>query len=139
MGRALHLVTTGSVYPATHPLFNGLFSETLDSPEKVLPRALELADEITKNTSTVSTNLMREMMYRNPGSAEGTHLLDSGILYSLNGSKDNVEGTKAFLEKRDAVFTNTMLHDAPQIYPWWEAADTSSRPKPEGYSFKPKL
>lgn len=137
MGRALHLVTTGSVYPATHPLLNGLFSETLDSPEKVLPRALELADEISKNTSLVSTSLMRELMYRNPGTAEGTHLLDSAVNYSVLGSKDNVEGAKSFMEKRDAVFTGNMIHDAPQVYPWWDTINTASRPKPEG--FKPKL
>lgn len=139
MGRALHVVTTGSVYPANHPLWEGLFSETLDSPEKVLPRALELADEVAKNTSTVSTNLMRELMYRNPGTAEGTHLLDSAVLYSIYGGKDNLEGTNSFLEKRQANFTGTMLNDAPQVYPWWAAADTSTRPKPEGFSFKPKL
>lgn len=135
----MHLVTTGSVYPANHPLFNGLFSETVDSPEKALSRALELAEDITKNTSTVSTNLMREMMYRNPGSAEGAHLLDSALMYSRNGTKDNIEGTKSFLEKREANFTETMVHDAPQVYPWWESPDTSSRPKPEGYTFKSKL
>ena len=111
MGRALHLVTTGSVYPANHKLLDGLFSETLDSPERTLERALELADEIVKNTSSVATSLMREMMYRNPGTAEGTHLLDSTIQYSLFGSIDNVEGVKAFLEKRDAKFEGNMLHD----------------------------
>ncbi len=139
MGKALHLVTTGSVYPANHPLLDGLFSETLDAPEKVLPRALELADEIAKNTSTVSTNLMREMMYRNSGSAEGTHLLDSGLIYSLFGGKDNNEGVKSFMEKRGANFTGTMKNDAPQIYPWWDAVDTSSRPRAEGDTSKSKL
>ena len=139
MGRALHLVTTGAVYPANHPLLNGLFSETLDSPDKVLPRALELAEEITKNTSTVSTNLMRELMYRNPGSVEGAHLLDSSVNYSLLGSKDNKEGTDSFLEKRQPKFTDTMLKNAPIVYPWWESVDTSSRAKPEGGSYKPKL
>lgn len=139
MSKALHVATTGAVYPATHPLLDGLFSEILDSPEKVVSRALELADEIAKNVSTVSASLNREMMYRNPGSAEATHLLDSKVLYGLYGSEDNVEGTKAFMEKRDAQFTNSMLHDAPQAYPWWDTIDTSTSAKPEGYTFKPKL
>lgn len=43
---------------------------------------------------------MREMMYRNPGSAEGTHLLDSRVIYEMFGSRDNGEGVKSFLEKR---------------------------------------
>ena len=133
------MVTTGGVYPADHSLFNGLFSETLDSPESVLPRALELANEIATNTSSVSTNLMRELMYRNPGTAEGTHLLDSSVIYGLFGGKDNVEGVKAFMEKRPANFSGSMQNDAPQIYPWWETVDIWSRPKPEGYVYKPKL
>lgn len=139
MGKALHLVTTGSVYPANHPLLDGLFSELLDTPDQVLPRALELADEIAKNTSSVSTNLMRELMYRNPGSAESTHLLDSAVIYSLFGGKDNTEGVQSFMEKRAANFTGSMVQDAPDMYPWWKQEDTSTRPKPEGYVYKPKL
>jgi hypothetical protein len=109
MGRALHLVTTGSVYEAQNPLFNGLFSELLPSPEAVLPRALELAKEISDNTSTVSTNLMRELMYRNPGTAEGTHLLDSEVISGLFNGPDNTEGVRSFKEKRPAKFTANML------------------------------
>ena len=139
MGRALHLVTTGGVYEAKNPLFDGLFSELLSSPEQVLPRALELAEEITKNTSVVSTNLMRELMYRNPGSAEGTHLLDSVVIYDLFGKMDNVEGVKSFMEKRAADFKGTMQNSAPEAYPWWETVATSSRPKPEGQQFKAKI
>lgn len=83
MSRALHVVTTGATYRADDKIFGDLFSETLDAPEKVLPRALEIADDIVKNTSVVSTHLMRELMYRNPGSAEGTHLLDSRLIFEL--------------------------------------------------------
>lgn len=136
MSKALHLVTTGSVYPADHKLLDGLFSELLPSPEAVLPRALELAVEIATNTSSVSTNLMRELMYRNPGTAEGTHLLDSTVIYGLFGGKDNTEGTKSFMEKRDAKFEGSMQRDAPDSYPWWEPIDTSVRARPEGYAFK---
>ena len=135
----MHLVTTGGVYEAKHPLFDGLFTELLPSPEQVLPRALELAEEITKNTSVVSTNLMRELMYRNPGSAEGTHLLDSVVIYDLFGKMDNVEGVKSFMEKRAADFKGTMQNSAPEAYPWWETVSTSSRPKAENAQFKAKI
>ena len=139
MGRALHLVTTGGVYEAKDQLFNGLFSELLPTPDQVLPRALKLAEEISTNTSVVSTNLMRELMYRNPGSAEGTHLLDSTVIYDLFGKKDNTEGVKSFFEKRQANFTATMQSDAPRAYPWWETVSTASRPKPEGSQIKSKI
>lgn len=84
--RALHLCTTGAVYPAGDRLFDGLFSELCDSPDEVLRRALDIAAEVVANTSVVSTYLMREMMWRAPPSAEATHLLDSRILYELFSS-----------------------------------------------------
>jgi len=119
LSRALHLTTTGSVYPAEHPLMRELFSEILPTPEATVARALELADEIAKNTSTVSTKLMRDLMYRGPGSAEETHLLDSKVIHGLFGGKDNLEGVKSFFEKRPPNFTGTMVNDAPEAWPWW--------------------
>ena len=84
--RALHLTTTGAVYPATSKLLEGLFSEVLDT-ERVLPRALEIAEEVAGSTSAVSTKLMRDLMWRGPASAEEMHLLDSRVLAGLYGSR----------------------------------------------------
>ena len=83
MSRALHLTTTGSVHQANDKLFGDLFSATYDTPERVIAEALKIAEEVAANTSVVSTFLMRQMMYRDTGSAEGQHLLDSRILYDL--------------------------------------------------------
>lgn len=84
--KALHLVTTGATYPASHPLLSDLFTETTEKPEQVLPRALEIAEDVVANTSTVSNFLIREMIWRGPGSAEETHLLDSKVLFGLRSS-----------------------------------------------------
>ena len=84
--RAMQAITTGSVYPAKDKVFDGLFSELLDRPEDVLPRALQVAEDVVKNTSVVSTYLMKEMMYRDAGTPEGQHLLDSRVIYELFGS-----------------------------------------------------
>ena len=135
----MHLTTTGATYPASHPLLQDLFTETCPQPSDVLPRALSIAEDVAKNTSTVSTALMRDLMYRNPGSAESTHLLDSSILYELFQGKDNTEGVKSFMEKREAKFEGSMQNDAPRAYPWWTPVDTGNRPKGQGYKFDPKL
>lgn len=124
--KAMHLVTTGAVYPSTSDLFKDLFSETLE-PTAVLPRALELADDISKNTSTVSTHLMSDMMWRGPGNPEETHLLDSKILKEMFQGKDKEEGIDAFLQKRPANFKGTMEKDAPSTWPWWKPIDTDVR------------
>lgn len=123
LSRALHLTTTGGVYPADHPLMRELFSEIMPTPEATLARALELATEVAINTSTVSNKLMRDMMYRGPNSAEETHLLDSKIIHGLFGTKDNTEGVQSFLEKRPAQFTGSMISDAPEAWPWWPQID----------------
>jgi len=139
MSKALHLTTTGSTYPASSTLLNNLFSETLDRPDAVLLRALEIADEIVKNTSSVSTYLMKDLMYRDAGSAEGQHLLDSRLIYEMFSSKDNKEGVDAFLQKRPVKFTGTMQRDAPAAWPWYQAADTGNRVVAEGGRKLPKL
>lgn len=129
LSNAMHLITTGSVYPASHKLLSGLFSETTQTAEEVLPRALELATEFVENCSGVSWALMRDMMWRNPGTAEEAHLLDSRIIYELFSTPDNKEGVKSFLEKRKVEFKGTMERDAPMAYPWWSPVNIVERPK----------
>jgi enoyl-CoA hydratase/carnithine racemase len=85
--RAMYLVTTGGVYPPTSKHFGHLFAETLPEASQVLPRALELAAEIAENVSPLASYLNRELMWRNPGSAEGTHLVDSAVLYHMFDAK----------------------------------------------------
>lgn len=127
--RALHLTTTGATYPPDHPLLRDLFSEVLPTGEQTLARALEIAEDIAQNTSTISTSLMRDLMYRGPDSPEATHLLDSAIIYSLFGGKDNEEGIKSFFEKRKPQFKGSLTNpdDVPSIYPWWDPIDVTPR------------
>ena len=126
--RSMHLITTGATYLASDKLLDSLFSEVVDGgPEGVLPRALEVAEEVARNTSVVSTYMMRELMWRGPGSAEATHLLDSRIIFDMFRGSDNKEGVAAFLEKRPVAFKGTMAADAPAVWPWWDWVDTVPR------------
>lgn len=84
-GRALHVVSTGAVYRADDKLLDGLFTEFADSPEECVKKAIEIAEDMMQNVSTVSTYLQREMMWRGMDSAEAQHLLDSRILAGLRG------------------------------------------------------
>jgi enoyl-CoA hydratase/carnithine racemase len=77
---ASYLVSTGGVFPPTSKHFGDLFNEILPDPSHVLPRALELASEIAENVSPTSQYLNRSLMWRNPGTAEEAHLLESSII-----------------------------------------------------------
>lgn len=123
--RAMHLITTGSTFEASHEMVRGLFSELVERREDVLPRALQVAEEVVANTSAVSTSLMREMMFRGPSSPEEAHLLESKVLWEIFAGKDKAEGVDAFLEKREARFQGSMQGDAPRVWPWWDQVDTA--------------
>ncbi|RAL59946.1 hypothetical protein DID88_000572 [Monilinia fructigena] len=102
LSRAMHLTTTGSIYPSTSPLLSTLFSEILP-PEQVLPRALELASDVAKNTNFVGVVL----------------------------AKDKKEGIQSFIEKRDPEFKGNMQENAQSVWPWWKPADTDPPPTAE--------
>ncbi|KAB8207978.1 ClpP/crotonase-like domain-containing protein [Aspergillus parasiticus] len=129
MSRALHLVTTGATYTASDPLLSNLFSEILPTPEETVASALRIAGEIAASTSTVSTKVMRDLMYRAPGSAEEAHLLESKVFLGMLMSRDSTEGMKSFVQKKDPEFKGTIGRDAPIGWPWWEAVDVSSKTK----------
>ena len=127
--KAMYITATGAVYPSTSPLLSSLFSEIL-APELVLPRALELAQEIAQNCSTVSVALNKDLMWRGPESPEAAQLVTSRVINELFESADNTEGVKSFLEKRPARFTASMPQDAPQSWPWWSMIDAVPREGP---------
>lgn len=127
--KAMHLVSTGAVYPSTSPLLGDLFSEIVE-PSEVLPRALEIAQDIAQNCSTVSVAMNKDLMFRGPDSPEGAQLITSKIINELFQSRDNAEGVKSFLEKRPAQFKDTITDNAPQSWPWWSPIDAEPRTGP---------
>lgn len=137
--RALHVVSTGDVYRADDEKLNGLFTELGDTAEEVVQKAITLAENMVQQCSTVSLYLQREMMWRGMDSAEAQHLLDSRILAGLRGSKDNDEGVKSFMEKRQAKFSGTLDNNAPDVYPWWHRVDITSPQKAKPAPTKLKL
>lgn len=127
--KAMHLATTGSVYPATHKLFDGLFSEIVP-PAEVLPTALKIADEIAANTSLISTKVNKDLIYRSPATPEEVHLLESKLFHVLVRREDVNEGISSFLQKKTPEFQGS-LNDGMEQYPWWNAVDVRRPTKPK--------
>jgi enoyl-CoA hydratase/carnithine racemase len=129
--RAVALVTTGEVYPASSAPLDGLFTELVDEGAQVLPRALELAGVVAGRCSVVSVVAMRDMIFRGGASPEEAHLLESRILYDLFRGGDFAEGVSSFLDKREPRFKGTMEADAPSAWPWWEDKLKVKGPQPK--------
>ncbi|TPX31847.1 hypothetical protein SmJEL517_g04933 [Synchytrium microbalum] len=123
--RTMRLFMGGQIHLGNSPLLKNLFTEVTDTPEQVLPAALALAREIGKENSATSMAMIKTLIWRNPGSPEETHLLDSKAMFTLGNGPDAKEGVDSFLEKRDAKFTQS-VKDMPAFLPWWESVDISS-------------
>ncbi|CAN8101251.1 unnamed protein product [Discula destructiva] len=126
--RAMHLATTGSVYPATDKLLDGLFT-IVEEPAGVFPKAVQIAEEVVRNCSSVSTTLVKDMIYRTPASPEEAHLNESKIIFDLFKGRDFNEGVNSFMQKREPRMEGTMPRDAPSVWPWWEDALTTKQSK----------
>jgi enoyl-CoA hydratase/carnithine racemase len=129
LGRATHLATTGTAYPASDPLVSPLFSKLLATPEETVAAAVGIAMDVAENTSLTSTKLMRDMMVYCPATPEETHVLDSRVFLSLAGARDNVEGINSFMEKRRAQFGGRFEREAVPFWPWWAGQEAATGEK----------
>jgi len=120
LSTALEWCYTGRVFPAAEALERGLI-RSVHAPEDLLPAARALAREIADNTAPVSVALTRQMLWRMAGAAHPmeAHKADSRAIQSRGASADTKEGVAAFLEKRPAVYPNTVSADLPDIWPEW--------------------
>ncbi|KAJ5623879.1 hypothetical protein N7510_000188 [Penicillium lagena] len=126
---ASYLVSTGGVFPPNSKHFGDLFNEVLPDPSQVLPRALELASEIADNVSPTSQYLNRALLWRDTGSAESAHLVESKMIFHTFGSADQKEGVASFFEKRKPSFRANLDDNPPPNFPWWTDVDTGRNPK----------
>ena len=121
MQQTLDWCFSGRVFPASEALAGGLVKEVV-APEKLLPRAYEIAADIRDNTSAVSVALIRQMMWRLAATDHPmeAHKIDSRGIYVRGASADVKEGVVSFLEKRPPNFPDKVSKDMPRYFPWWD-------------------
>lgn len=81
--KAMHLITTGKVFPPSAQYFGDLFTEVLPEQAQVLPRAVEVAVEMAENVSPLASSMSRALMWECPSSPEESHLLESRVFHHM--------------------------------------------------------
>jgi enoyl-CoA hydratase/carnithine racemase len=118
---ALDWCYSGRVFGAQEALERGLV-QSIHEPEDLLPASRAIAREIIDNTAPVSIAITRQAIWRMLGADHPmeAHKLESRALHERGQTREVKDGIQAFLEKRDAVFPDTVSKDMPSFFPWWE-------------------
>ena len=120
ISKAAELIYTGRVFDASSEEGSGLFNHVVPRDE-VLPKAKEIAQEISENSAPVSVALSKALLWHNLAEKDpqSVHLIDSRCFFWAGGRPDAYEGIISFLEKRRPKFTSKVSEDMPDFYPWW--------------------
>jgi enoyl-CoA hydratase/carnithine racemase len=121
ISRALEWCYSGRVFGADEALAGGLI-RSVHEPENLITAARNLAHELTAESAPVSIALTRQMMWRMMGANHPmeAHKLDSRAIWSRGAGGDAKEGVASFLEKRAAVYPDTVSGDMPHFSPWMD-------------------
>ena len=114
---AIEWAVGGKTILAAEALERGLVSEVLPADE-VLPRAIEVAREMTRGTSPVSAALTRQLMWRMLGAPdpEVAHRAESIGIYTRGKSADVRAGVTAFLAKEQPEFPDRVSDGLPDLF-----------------------
>ena len=121
ISRAMEWCATGRLFDA-HEAAQGGLVRSVHPAAELIPAARHLAREIADNTSPVAVALTRQLLWRGLGQLEPmeAHRIESRATFSRGRSADVAEGIESFLEKRPAVFSDTVVGAMPDFYPWWK-------------------
>lgn len=118
---ALDWCMSGRIFGAEEALERGLV-QSVHAPDALIDAALAKVRDLTAESSPVSVAATRHMLWRMMGAPHPNvaHRWDSRMIFVRGRSADAAEGVTSFLEKRPAVFPNTVSGD----YPLFDEFDT---------------
>ncbi len=116
---ALDWCMSGRIFGAEEALEAGLV-QSIHEPGDLLDAAFALAAKLTADSSPVSIAATRHMLWRMAGAPHPNvaHRWDSRMIFARGRMADAKEGVVSFLEKRPAVFTDSVANDYPQFAPF---------------------
>jgi len=102
--KAMEILLTGDRISAEEALRIGFVNEVV-APDELLPRAFQFADRLARN-APLALRAIKEAVLRTSGlPLEEAYGIEFELAASVMSSRDAREGPKAFMEKRDPVFT----------------------------------
>lgn len=124
IGQALDWCYSGRIFGAAEAL-DGKLVRSVHAPDDLLPAARALAKDLTTDTAAVSVSLLRRMMYAGMGASHpmDAHRLESRAIWARGASADAREGVASFLEKRAAVFPDSVADAWETFEPWFDAPE----------------
>jgi enoyl-CoA hydratase/carnithine racemase len=101
VARAMDVLLTGRLFTGEEAAAMGLVSRAVER-ERVLPVALEIAEDIAVNTAPVSVALTKRLVYEGLVEPDRTASAarEGGAFWWTGKQPDAAEGIRAFLEKR---------------------------------------
>ena len=113
---AADLLLTGRIITGPAALAMGMASECLPKDE-LIPRAMEIAQDIASNTAPVSVALSKKLLWQGLATKIPDMMLSEGkILQWLGTSADMKEGVQSFLEKRPPEWKMSVSKDMPDTF-----------------------
>jgi enoyl-CoA hydratase/carnithine racemase len=104
-GWAKRMILCGERLSADKALQIGLVEEVVATGD-ALPQALRLAEQVAQQSPSAVSACKRLIQANRSGTIAATLPLERELFVALFDTKDQVEGVKAFLEKRQPVWVN---------------------------------
>ena len=102
--KAMEILMTGDAISAEDALSIGFINDVV-APDRLLPRAMEFADRLKRN-APVAVAAVKEAVLRTSGvPLEEAYGIEAEISARVTRTEDAREGPRAFMEKREPVFT----------------------------------
>jgi enoyl-CoA hydratase/carnithine racemase len=120
-GRSAELLLTGRIFSGADAREIGLATEALPGAE-VLPRALQIADEIAATTAPAAVGITKQLAYELLAETdrEAAFHREWEAFRWLGRQDDAAEGVASFLEHRSPRFTLSKHIPIPDADPGWE-------------------
>ncbi|NRA00205.1 MAG: enoyl-CoA hydratase/isomerase family protein [Myxococcales bacterium] len=102
--KAMEILLLGDAISAEEAHRIGFVNEVVE-PDQLMPRAIEIAEKLAKN-APIALRKIKECVIRTSGiPLEEAYVIEHECAAAVVTSKDAREGPRAFMEKREPVFT----------------------------------